>query len=366
MSFWTLIPPLCYLSFPREGPVRSMLKLAALVATSVLPNRLKLSLYRRVFGARIGSDVKIGFGAVLCSDELALDSGSRIGPLNIIRTHSFHLGKRGRIGSFTRILCHTVDLGPATTIGSQVSIVADHRDSRSKLVAGAESWIFDYCYVNPTRAISLGRNVGVGGGSYLFTHGYWLSRLEGYPVSYGPIEIGDDVWLPWGCFIMPGVSIGSGAVIGARSLVTKPVPAGALAAGSPAKVIREQVATPLSLDEKNRVLLDATNEFAELTGRTMQVTESADWIDCRVDGAPLFKLAKAERVRSTPPPEATELCLVHHAYSTGAGAHPRIFSLKSYQCCPYSEIAPLQMDWLRHMRSIGLRFYPTDETSVEP
>jgi acetyltransferase-like isoleucine patch superfamily enzyme len=346
--------------------VLSKLKLAALVATSVLPNRLKLAVYRRVFGARIGSDVRVGFGAVLCSDELALDSGSRIGSLNIIRAHSFHLGKRGRIGSFTRIVCHTVDLGPASTIGSQVSIVADQNDPRSKLAMGAESWIFDYCYVNPTRPISLGRNVGVGGGSYLFTHGYWLSRLDGYPVSYAPVEIGDDVWLPWGCFIMPGVSIGSGAVVGARSLVTKPLPAGVLAAGSPAKVLREQVASPLSLDEKNRVLLEATREFAEITGRSVHVTEFRDWIDCRVDDIPLFKLASGEQVNSYPPPEATELCLVHHAYSMGDGAHPRMMSLTSYQCCPYSDIAPLQKDWLKHMRNIGLRFYPIDETSVEP
>jgi maltose O-acetyltransferase len=58
--------------------------------------------------------------------------------------------------------------------------------------------------------------------------------------EYGkPIEIGSDVWVGGGALILPGVRIGSRAVIGAGSVVTRDVPAGVLAAGNPCRVIRE-------------------------------------------------------------------------------------------------------------------------------
>ena len=54
-----------------------------------------------------------------------------------------------------------------------------------------------------------------------------------------PIEIGSDVWVGGGAIILPGVRIGSRAVIGAGSVVTRDVPEGVLAAGNPCRVIRE-------------------------------------------------------------------------------------------------------------------------------
>jgi maltose O-acetyltransferase len=54
-----------------------------------------------------------------------------------------------------------------------------------------------------------------------------------------PIEIGADVWVGGGALILPGVRIGSRAVIGAGSVVTRDVPDGVFAAGNPCRVIRE-------------------------------------------------------------------------------------------------------------------------------
>ncbi|MFE6360407.1 sugar O-acetyltransferase [Streptomyces sp. NPDC057806] len=53
-----------------------------------------------------------------------------------------------------------------------------------------------------------------------------------------PITIGDNVWLGGGVIVLPGVSIGDDSVIGAGSVVTKDVPAGVVAVGSPARVVR--------------------------------------------------------------------------------------------------------------------------------
>lgn len=54
-----------------------------------------------------------------------------------------------------------------------------------------------------------------------------------------PIRIGSDVWIGGGAIVNPGVSIGDRSVIGAGSVVTRDIPAGVFAAGSPCRVIRE-------------------------------------------------------------------------------------------------------------------------------
>ncbi len=59
---------------------------------------------------------------------------------------------------------------------------------------------------------------------------------EGPP---NPVVIEDDAWLGAEVFVIPGVTIGRGSVIAARSVVTSDIPPMVLAAGVPAKVVRE-------------------------------------------------------------------------------------------------------------------------------
>jgi maltose O-acetyltransferase len=65
--------------------------------------------------------------------------------------------------------------------------------------------------------------------------------------EYGkPVEIGSDVWVGGGAVILPGVRIGSRAVIGAGSVVTRDIPDDVFAAGNPCRVIRVlETRTPL-------------------------------------------------------------------------------------------------------------------------
>ena len=56
-------------------------------------------------------------------------------------------------------------------------------------------------------------------------------------LSSGDIVVEDDAWLGFGAILLENVRIGAGAVVGAGSVVTKDIPPGAIAAGSPAKVI---------------------------------------------------------------------------------------------------------------------------------
>jgi acetyltransferase-like isoleucine patch superfamily enzyme len=54
-----------------------------------------------------------------------------------------------------------------------------------------------------------------------------------------PVRIGPDVWVGFGCCILPGVTIGEGSIVGARSVVIEDVPACTIVGGNPARVLRE-------------------------------------------------------------------------------------------------------------------------------
>jgi acetyltransferase-like isoleucine patch superfamily enzyme len=54
-----------------------------------------------------------------------------------------------------------------------------------------------------------------------------------------PIRIGRNVWIGFDCVVLPGVTIGDGAIVGARSVVTEDVPPFTIVAGNPARVIRQ-------------------------------------------------------------------------------------------------------------------------------
>lgn len=58
-------------------------------------------------------------------------------------------------------------------------------------------------------------------------------------VKSAPVVIGDNVWVGFQAAILKGVTIGEGAIVAARSVVTKDVPAWSVVAGNPAKVVKE-------------------------------------------------------------------------------------------------------------------------------
>lgn len=71
---------------------------------------------------------------------------------------------------------------------------------------------------------------------------WWKSakHIKGHPKTKGNVEIGNDVWIGRGAFILSGVKISDGAVIGAKTVVTRDVPPYAIVAGNPAKVLKKR------------------------------------------------------------------------------------------------------------------------------
>ena len=89
--------------------------------------------------------------------------------------------------------------------------------------------------------VQIGKNAQIGPNVSIYTAGHPVhpdSRNSGY--EYGiPVTIGDNVWIGGNVIILPGVTIGNNAVIGAGSVVTKDIPDSVIAAGDPCRIIRE-------------------------------------------------------------------------------------------------------------------------------
>lgn len=105
----------------------------------------------------------------------------------------------------------------------------------------------DNCFVgagvefNCNCRIEIGHDCLIASGCRFIDHNHGTEPglpMGQQPGSRAPILLGNDVWIGANAVILQGVSIGDGAVIGAGSVVTHSVPAGAIVAGVPAKLIR--------------------------------------------------------------------------------------------------------------------------------
>jgi virginiamycin A acetyltransferase len=73
----------------------------------------------------------------------------------------------------------------------------------------------------------------------IFGNGWEAAAPESWPYK-GDTRVGNDVWIGYGATILPGVTIGNGAVIGSLSVVAGDVPPYAIVVGNPARVIRNR------------------------------------------------------------------------------------------------------------------------------
>jgi acetyltransferase-like isoleucine patch superfamily enzyme len=94
------------------------------------------------------------------------------------------------------------------------------------------------CRMQDTGGITIGDGTLIGHGTTLTTLNHSLDPARRGDITPAPVVIGRKVWLGAGVTVVPGVTIGDGAVIGAGAVVTKDVPADAIVAGVPAKLIR--------------------------------------------------------------------------------------------------------------------------------
>jgi acetyltransferase-like isoleucine patch superfamily enzyme len=131
-------------------------------------------------------------------------------------------------------------------LGDGVFLLGDtyiHTGQGGNLKIGKDTHIQPCCHLLAYKAsIEIGRNVQIAPrcAFYPYDHGIlpgeliWKQPLT----TKGDIKIGDDAWLGFGVIVLSGVRIGEGAVVGAGSVVTDPVPDAAVAVGTPARVVK--------------------------------------------------------------------------------------------------------------------------------
>jgi len=108
-------------------------------------------------------------------------------------------------------------------------------------VIGKNSVVNFGCYLDNRRGISIGNNVGVAHNTKIYTLGHNLDSPQ-FETKGAPVTIEDDVFIFSNVMIMPGVTIGQGAIVLPGSVVTKDVPSRKIVGGNPARIIRNRIA----------------------------------------------------------------------------------------------------------------------------
>ena len=111
-----------------------------------------------------------------------------------------------------------------------------------KLTLGDYAWVGDDAVLYTLGEITIGANSVVSQKCYLCTGSHEFMSQH-FDITASPIVIGEKCWLATDVFVAPGVSVGDGTVVGARSSVFKSLPANKVCRGNPAVVIRERVET---------------------------------------------------------------------------------------------------------------------------
>ncbi len=177
------------------------------------------------------------------------------------RRYLARLNAQGYYSPSAVISCRHLTTGDHIFVGDRVTIyeadagevhigdrVAIHQDTviqvgeGGRVEIGTDTHIQPRCYVSAQKGwLTIGNHVQIASNCGFYTHSHGMEAgelMRRQPLrTKGGIVIGDDVWLGFGVIVLDGVRIGNGAMIGAGAVVTRDVPADAIAVGMPARVI---------------------------------------------------------------------------------------------------------------------------------
>lgn len=220
----------------------------------------------------LGANVTIGRAVRIEGGDIQLDEGVRVARHATVKVlDTLHIGAFGTVGEHGEISGRDVRIGQELWMLPHVKIGGGSAfENESKLVAGHYLHLGIHSFINTARPVTIGNEVGMGTRTSIYTHGAYPSRLQGFPVAFDGVEIGDYAWIP-GATINPGVRVGANCVIGVNSLVTKSIPDGSLAGGSPAKVIKEACfPNPMDDEAKRAFFEEFFRHYGRLIGASAQ------------------------------------------------------------------------------------------------
>jgi acetyltransferase-like isoleucine patch superfamily enzyme len=143
----------------------------------------------------------------------------------------------GRIEPPSRPQCITLREGAALDHGVTLLAVQDS----ARITIGVRCYVNRHTMLDAAEALEIGDDSMIGPFCYLTDHDHTFGAglAPGQtPLVSKPTKLGARCWLGAHVSVLKGVTIGDGTVVGAGSVVTKDLPAGVLAVGSPARVIR--------------------------------------------------------------------------------------------------------------------------------
>ncbi|MCB9944038.1 MAG: acyltransferase [Geminicoccaceae bacterium] len=183
-----------------------------------------------------------------------------------------HLGTSGRVvvGTGGYLSPHAYILGQSITLGSNCVVAAGVRLDGT--IAAGDNCSFNL-HSTVAGKVTLGHDVRVATGASLwgFDHAH---DDPGRPiicqgiVSRG-IEIGDDVWIGANAVVTDGVRIGSHVIVAAGAVVTRNIPDYAVAAGNPARIIRDRRARRSAGTDKGTASLQSLSDLADRDWRVV-------------------------------------------------------------------------------------------------
>ena len=172
----------------------------------------------------------------------------------ILFRHCFaHFGQGSHIGwsAMKLVGLKYISVGNRTYIAPNVQLTAwdchNGNHYTPSITIGNHCTIREYAHITAINSITIGDDLLTGTNVLITDNSHGMATREHMSlpfyerpmVSKGPVAIGNKVGLGNNVCVMPGVTIGDGVIIGANSIVTHDVPAYSVAAGIPARVIKQ-------------------------------------------------------------------------------------------------------------------------------
>jgi acetyltransferase-like isoleucine patch superfamily enzyme len=197
------------------------------------------------------------------ANKIQVPGSSTVHPSVVVECDEFILGENCYIGPGSKITCKSFIAGDYLYFSSEVEVGRGGcTGPNSNVRIGNHVGVFERTVINPSEEVTIGDDVGIGTECLIWTHGAWLDILSGFPASFGPVSIGNRVWLPARSIVLPNVDIGSDCVIGTNSIINRSIPNGSLAAGNPCKIIKENYyPKQLSLEDKKEIISKVVKEW---------------------------------------------------------------------------------------------------------
>jgi acetyltransferase-like isoleucine patch superfamily enzyme len=153
------------------------------------------------------------------------------------------------IGDFSYINCYSrngVTLGDRVTIRefAWLQLTSNLDEPGDRIEIGSQTYIGPRSTLGAAAPLLIGQRCQIGANVSFVAESHLFDgdqEIYAQGVSRKGIKIGDDCWIGNNVIVLDGVDIGSGTVIGAGAVVTKSIPSGSVAVGSPARVIRSRL-----------------------------------------------------------------------------------------------------------------------------